>query len=201
MKYENYNEFNVSKSACRECEVGLSYDKVVCSDGNKVNPIVMITGECPGADEITLGLPFIGKAGKLLRSTMNEFGFRQTNSLISNIMPCRPFKNKFPTDNKLVKNCFDKWLKNEILLTRPKFILMCGAKPLKFLLGLEGITKIRGNWQTLEIEGLEIQCMPTLHPSYVLRKQYMDDGQMIRNRFRADVRDVGIAAEFIEEEN
>ena len=104
-KYNSYQEFNACKLKCRACPIGLVYDTVVPSDGNTSNPKVVIIGEAPGSDEITQGKPFIGKAGKLLRSTIEQFGFNNENCLITNTIPCRPQDNKFPSDNNLVKNC------------------------------------------------------------------------------------------------
>lgn len=182
----NYQEFEENKSKCRDCSVGLVYNCVVLSDGCKLNPQVIIIGEAPGAEEIINGKPFVGKAGKLLRSTLEKYGFNSSNSLITNTLPCRPENNKFPKDNNLVNDCVKKWLNKEIEITNPKYILLIGATPTKFLLNKIGITKLRGQW--FEYNG--IQCMPTYHPSFVLRKQYMAEGKTIRECFERDVMEV-----------
>lgn len=194
--FKNYEEFDASKNRCNICSIGKVYNKVVCSDGCKFNPIVMIIGEAAGSDEILVGLPFVGKAGKLLRSTLNEFGFRKTNSLISNVIPCRPKDNQFPKDDELVKSCFEKWLKNEILITHPKYLLLVGSQPLKFVLGLQGITHIRGDWYNFSLEDRIIETMPTYHPSFILRKMYMEEGKKIMEQFRDDIKEVAIKAGF-----
>ena len=193
MQYESYQEFEKAKLLCRKCSVGLVYNCVVPSDGNKINPIVLIIGECPGSEEVIKKLPFVGKAGKLLRKTLNEFGYRKTNSLISNTIPCRPEDNKFPSDSKLIDDCVYEWLREEIELSKPKYILLIGATPLKFLLGLTGITKLRGKWVNYK----DIQCMPTYHPSYVLRKEHMEEGKQIKADFVSDIKEVAIRAGFI----
>lgn len=195
--FNNYESFNLAKKNCNICSVGKVYNKVVCSDGNVENPTVIIIGECPGSDEIDQGIPFVGKAGKFLRSTLNEFGFRTTNSLISNVMPCRPENNKFPKDDDLVKSCFNKWLKIEISLTNPKYLLLVGAQPLKFVLGLNGITKIRGKWCLFANNGMSIHVMPTFHPSYVLRKMHMENGKKIVEEFKSDIKALAISAGFL----
>lgn len=186
----DYKEFEEAKLKCRDCLIGQVYNCVVPSDGNKINPIVMIIGEAAGADELIEGKPFIGKAGKLLRSTLNKFGYRKNNSLISNTIPCRPLDNKFPSDSELVEDCVKKWLKKEIELTNPKYILLIGATPLRYLMNLSGITKLRGNWLEYDPRNKNIPCMPTYHPSYVLRKQYMAEGKEIRNNFEQDIKEV-----------
>ena len=189
----NYQEFEEAKLKCRACEVGNVYNCVVPSDGNKKNPTVLIAGEAPGADEVIALKPFVGKAGKLLRKTLNEFGYRKTNSLITNTIPCRPEDNQFPKDSKLVDNCVYDWLQKEIEITKPKYILLIGATPTKFLLSMSGITKLRGQW--FEYRG--IPCMPTYHPSFVLRKQYMAEGKEIQKNFAQDIKTVAEKAGFI----
>jgi DNA polymerase len=177
---------------CRNCFVGNVHDKVVLSDGCKINPIVLAIGEAPGADEVLQGKPFVGQAGKLLRSTLNCFGYNKDNTLITNTIPCRPEFNKFPQDNALVMRCVEKWLYPEIEITQPRIILLIGATPLKFLLAMTGITKLRGQW--FEYKG--IPCMPTFHPSFVIRKQYMTEGPQISKDFNEDIKTVAIRAGF-----
>lgn len=197
MKYTTYEEFDKAKSACHKCEIGIIYGKIVLSQGCKTKPKVVFIGEAPGADEVIDGKPFVGKAGKLLRSTMNGHGFRQGNSLITNTIPCRPYLNKFPAEEKVVKSCVDKWLKEEMALLNPSYIVLVGATPLRYTLGLKGITSLRGKWLEWEINGKKIPCMPTYHPSYVLRKMYMEDGKQIQSDFSNDIKEVAKKAGII----
>ena len=155
--------------------------------------MVMAIGEAPGSEEILSLEPFVGKAGKLLRSTLNEFGFRRENTLISNALPCRPQDNNFPTDRALVENCVGMWLKEEIRLAGPKILLLVGAKPLKAVAGLDGITRVRGQWFVAEGCG----AMATFHPSFILRKEHMPEGPGILAQFRDDIRRVAVRAGFI----
>ena len=188
--YNNYSDFEKAKLCCNGCSIGRAYNKVVPSDGNKVNPTVLIIGEAPGKDELIANSPFVGKAGKLLRHTLNQFGFNETNSLITNTIPCRPQDNKFPSDKKLVYSCVHKWLWQEIILTNPKYIILVGATPTKYLLGMLGITKLRGQWYDLPDFDRPIKCMPIYHPSYVNRKKYMEEGKQIELDFINDIKEV-----------
>jgi DNA polymerase len=193
----NYRSFEEAKIKCRDCLIGKCYNVVVPSDGCKTNPIVLIIGEAPGSDEISLLRPFVGKSGKLLRYTLNQFGYRKSNSLISNTIPCRPENNKFPHDSELVEDCVKKWLKEEIELTNPHYILLIGATPLRYLIGLSGITKLRGQWLEYDPMNKKIPCMPTYHPSYVQRKEHMEDGKRIKEEFISDIKMVAEKAGFI----
>ena len=194
MEYmNNYSDFEKEKLLCRACEVGRVYNVVVPSDGNKINPTVLIAGEAPGIDEIEQGKPFVGKCGKLLRETLATYGFNENNCLISNTLPCRPEKNKFPKDKHLVFSCVEKWLVKEIEIVKPKLILLVGSTPTNYLLRQVGITKLRGQW--FEFKG--VPCMPIYHPSYVQRKMYMKEGLQIKSDFCKDIENVAKRAGFI----
>lgn len=184
----DYQLFEEKKVACRECYLGKIYDRVVCSDGWKDAPTVMVIGEAPGRDEVEEGRPFVGKAGKVLRAALNKYGFRKRNTVISNVIPCRPENNKFPTDKDIVKNCSEKWLFNEIRILKPKYLLLLGNQPLRFVLGLQGITRLRGNWYSFVIDDHSMECMPTFHPSYVCRKEHMSEGPEVIKQFEGDIR-------------
>ena len=183
-----YDEFDVQKVQCRECEIGKHYDTVVLSEGCRNNPVVMIIGESPGCTEIEKKRPFIGLAGQKLRHTIGEFGFRTTNTIISNVIPCRPLDNKFPTDRQLVMACVKRWLAQEIAILKPKFLLLLGNQALTYVLGYKGISSKRGEWY-------EGNCMPTYHPSYVLRKIREGDEQCGMD-FRTDIKEVADKAGF-----
>lgn len=196
--YKDYKSFEEAKQKCRSCLIGSVYDKVVLSCGCKTNPRVIILGEAPGKEEVLVGEPFVGKAGKLLRSILKDVGFKRSNALISNIIPCRPENNKFPQDVKLVKDCYDRWLKNEIALLQPNYLLLLGAQPLKYVLGMVGISSLRGQWYDIKDEnGRVIKCMPTFHPSYVLRKEYMAEGKFIKQAFIDDIKAVAKEAKIV----
>jgi len=175
-KYKNYQEFENAKIKCKTCYIGKYYNKVVLSDGYKKDPIILIIGEAPGKTEVELETPFIGASGKLLRKTLNDFGFNKGNSLITNIIPCRPLDNKFPTDKDVVAKCMQLWLKEEIILTNPKCLLLVGAKPLSYILSFKTNNDRyiinNGEWFGLNVNGNKIKCLATYHPAFILRKGY-----------------------------
>ena len=191
---ETYAAFNASKLACRACPVGWEYNRVIESDGNIVDPVVMVIGEAPGKDEVIAGRPFVGKSGRLLRDTLNAAGFGRDNTVITNVIPCRPKNNVFPADPSVVEACVDRWLRREIAILQPQFVILVGGKALKFVLGVDGITRNRGKW--VDLDGGSVKCIPTYHPSYVLRTQYMDEGLEIMEAFRSDIAVVAQLAGF-----
>lgn len=190
-KYTSYQEFEKEKILCRNCPIGRVYNRVVLSDGNKINPQVVIVGECPGSTEIELGLPFIGKAGQLLREYLRKYGFNKKNTLITNTIPCRPEANKFPTTAEsisYVENCVNNWVLEELRILSPDFILFLGAQSLKYVgKRTGGISKERGNPFYLSVGDKMALCMPTYHPSFVIRKQHMQEGKEVIAQFESDL--------------
>ncbi len=60
------------------------------------------------------------------------------------------------------------YLRNQVVLIKPKIIVLLGSIALKNILGEEhGITKDRGVWQ----EKNNILYMPTWHPAALLRDE------------------------------
>lgn len=187
--YESYASFEKEKEKCRACPVGKVYDEVVLSDGNKQNPKLIIIGEAPGREEIEEGKPFVGKSGKLLRNTMHKHGITTNNTLITNTIPCRPEKNKFPSDGAMVYRCRNAWLAEELRILKPNAILLVGSRPLLYTMGLKGITKLRGEvfHMKLKSNGHKVVVLSTFHPSFVLRKQHMKNGDEIMRNFANDI--------------
>lgn len=148
---------------CRRCQLcTLGRLQTVFADGNPQAELMFI-GEGPGADEDAQGLPFVGRAGQLLTDIIKAMGYARQEVYIANIVKCRPPGNRVPEPAE-GEACLP-YLRRQIQLVQPKVIVLLGATPLKFLLGLSGITKLRGQWRSYD----GIPVMPTLHPAYLLR--------------------------------
>ena len=156
------DELAVKAEECTLCGLHETRNRSVFGDGNRRAELMFI-GEGPGKDEDEQGGPFVGGAGQLLTKMINAMQFTREEIYIANIVKCRPPENRNPTDEE-AEQCLP-YLNRQIDIIRPKVIVLLGAVPLKYLLGLTGITKIRGSWY--EYRGIKI--MPTLHPAYLLR--------------------------------
>lgn len=171
--------------SCTACKTRELCRQVVVAVGQTEFPKVLVIGEAPGEQEDREGEPFVGQAGQLLRLVMRETGvLNRSNTLISNTLKCRPPNNKFPHD-ECPSICVSKWLDKEIELAKPARMILLGSVPLKYVAGLSGITRVRGQW--LSIRG--IRTMPTFHPSYVIRQEREGDASA-RSAFEADIADV-----------
>ncbi|MFH1682817.1 MAG: uracil-DNA glycosylase [Candidatus Woesearchaeota archaeon] len=103
---------------------------------------IMIVGEAPGAEEDRLGIPFVGRAGKLLDELLATNGFNREDIFITNSVRCRPPKNRDP-DKQELKAC-KHWLDEQISVIKPDLIIILGRIALKNLLGKDKISDIHG---------------------------------------------------------
>ena len=126
----------------------------------------MLIGEGPGADEDTQGEPFVGRAGQLMNKAFIGLGIKREEVYIANIVKCRPPQNRNPESDEEVA-CMD-YLRSQVMLVKPKIIVLLGSVALKNILGNEyGITASRGKW----IEKNGIIYIPTWHPAALLRDE------------------------------
>ena len=163
--YNNWEELEEVVKQCRKCRLCETRKNVVFGVGNREADIMFI-GEGPGADEDAQGEPFVGKAGKLMNMAFDMLGIKREEVYIANIVKCRPPNNRNPQDDE-ADNCLD-YLRNQVILVKPKIIVLLGSVALKNVLGKEyGITASRGKW--LERKG--ILYMPTWHPAALFRDE------------------------------
>lgn len=163
--YNNWEELEQSIINCNKCKLCQNRTNIVFGIGNK-NAEVMFIGEGPGADEDKQGIPFVGKAGQLMNKAFEGLGIDRGNVYIANIVKCRPPSNRVPEGDES-EACLN-YLRNQVILVKPKIIVLLGSTALKNILGKEyGITSARGNW----IERKGILYMPTWHPAALLRDE------------------------------
>lgn len=159
-----------STLACRGCGLAETRSKVVFGDGDPHSRLLFI-GEGPGADEDAEGLPFVGKAGKLLTQILTAAQISRKEVYITNIVKCRPPENRVPTPEEMV--VCDQHLQTQIMLINPALMVLLGNTPTKWILKTnEGISKIRGKW----FDWRGIAVMPMFHPSYLLRYAAATEG-------------------------
>ncbi|MQY83113.1 uracil-DNA glycosylase, partial [archaeon] len=86
--------------ACRLCPLHEGRMNPVVGDGCLDSPLVLV-GEAPGRKEDEQGKPFVGSAGKLLDSMLEEAGLERSKLFITNIVKCRPPKNRRPLSKEV----------------------------------------------------------------------------------------------------
>jgi DNA polymerase len=150
------------------CALKRSATNTVFADGNPQNRIMFI-GEAPGRDEDRQGLPFVGRAGKLLDKMMAAIDLDRTNAYITNVLNWRPPDNRDPSPEEAAM-CLP-FLRRHIELVNPEVIILLGAVAVRHIMGrTDGIMKTRGKWLDYNVSGRMVPVMPTLHPAYLLRQ-------------------------------
>jgi uracil-DNA glycosylase family 4 len=148
---------------CTRCKLHKTRNKIVFGDGSPKAQLVFV-GEGPGADEDMQGLPFVGRAGKLLTQMIEAMGLQRKDVYICNVVKCRPPQNRAPEPDE-VDPC-SPFLLRQIDAIHPKVVVCLGAVAAKTLLNTtKGISQFRGEW--LDWRGYSL--MATYHPAYLLR--------------------------------
>jgi uracil-DNA glycosylase len=148
---------------CTRCKLHKHRHTIVFGDGNPKAELVFV-GEGPGADEDAQGLPFVGRAGKLLTQMIEAMGLQRKDVYICNVVKCRPPENRTPEEDE-VSTC-SPFLLRQLDVISPKVIVCLGAVAAKTLLKTNrGISQFRGQW----LDFRSSKLMATYHPAYLLR--------------------------------
>jgi uracil-DNA glycosylase len=148
---------------CTRCKLHKHRHTIVFGDGNPKAELVFV-GEGPGADEDAQGLPFVGRAGKLLTQMIEAMGLQRKDVYICNVVKCRPPENRTPEEDE-VSTC-SPFLLRQLDVISPRVIVCLGAVAAKTLLKTNrGISQFRGQW----LDYRSSKLMATYHPAYLLR--------------------------------
>lgn len=150
------------------CGLKLRATNLVFADGNP-DADIMLVGEAPGREEDLQGKPFVGRSGQLLDRMLGAIGLDRTNVYIANTVPWRPPGNRTPSPSE-VAVCLP-FLYRQIELVAPKVLVALGGASASTLFETDtGITRLRGQWRELEVNGHSMRAVATLHPAYLLRQ-------------------------------
>ena len=148
---------------CTRCRLHKQRNKIVFGVGNPRAELVFV-GEGPGHDEDIQGLPFVGRAGKLLTQMIEAMGLQRDDVYICNVVKCRPPENRKPEDDE-VATC-SPYLYRQLDVIAPKAIVCLGATAAQALLKTkDSISRFRGTW----FDYRNTKLMVTYHPAYLLR--------------------------------
>lgn len=167
------NKLKEKLKTCEACALHIGRNNIVFSDGNK-DAKIMLIGEAPGADEDKIGLPFVGRAGKLLDEFLKEAGIERKNDIyIANTVKCRPPENRKPKQEEKIA-CQGN-LKMQIDVVKPKVIILCGATAMESFIEDKKLTITKARGKIFEYED-GIKLVPVFHPSYLLRQHSKELG-------------------------
>ncbi len=156
---ELYNECN----NCTSCELHKTRTNCVFGTGNKQADILFV-GEAPGENEDKTGIPFVGRAGKLLDQYLYAVDISREDIYIANILKCRPPKNRDPLPAE-EDACMD-YLRRQVKLINPKIIVCLGRiSAMRLIRPDYKITKEHGEW----VERGRFLITAVYHPALLLR--------------------------------
>ena len=154
-------------SGCVRCPLSQTRTKVVFGNGN-ADAELMFVGEAPGADEDRQGLPFVGRAGRLLDEMLAGIGLSREQVFVANVLKCRPPGNRDPQPNE-IETC-RPYLHEQVRLIEPRVVCTLGNFATKLLTGNQtGITRVRGTPQVHTLGERTVFVLPLFHPAAALR--------------------------------
>ncbi len=161
-------------SVCERCpELAATRHSVVFGAGN-ADAELMFVGEAPGASEDEQGLPFVGRAGKLLDTLLGEIGLQRADVFIANVLKCRPPGNRDPQPEEI--DACQEYLLRQVDLIEPTVICTLGNFATKLLRGEPvGITRLHGRPETVSIGARAVRLYPLFHPAAALYTPSMID--------------------------
>jgi uracil-DNA glycosylase len=164
---EALKEVYAQAQRCVRCqELAATRKSVVFGAGN-ADADLMFVGEAPGASEDEQGLPFVGRAGKLLETLLEEIGMTRKEVFIANTLKCRPPGNRDPLPVE-IENCRE-YLYRQVELIQPRVICSLGNFATKLLRGdPTGITRLHGKAEELTLGVRTVWLYPIFHPAAAL---------------------------------
>jgi DNA polymerase len=155
---------NTEADQCFKCGLHEEGEGIVFGVG-PADADIMLIGEAPGLNEQIDGMPFIGRAGKLLDDILTiGMGIKRDDVYLANILKCRPPENRDPSPEE--SRLCTPWLTQQIDTVNPKLIITIGKYASQFILGLDyTMGQMRG--KVYERNGRFV--VPTWHTAYALR--------------------------------
>ena len=163
-KAQALKQLQAQVTNCQQCPLSQTRTNTVFGQGNP-NARLVFVGEAPGFHEDQQGLPFVGRAGKLLDDILTKgMGLTRDDVYICNVLKCRPPQNRDPGSAEMV--CCQDFQEQQLKIIAPEVICCLGRIASQALLQTKNpMRELRGNWH----DYMGIKTMVTYHPAYLLR--------------------------------
>ncbi len=152
---------------CKLCRLWESRTNAVPGSGN-IDAEVVFVGEGPGRNEDLQGKPFVGAGGKLLDEMLTNAGLRREQVYITNIVKCRPPKNRKPKPDE-VETCTSNYLEKQLEFLKPKLVCTLGATSMEYFIGEKKIGENHGKLVRSKKNGIPV--LPTYHPASIFHNR------------------------------
>ena len=187
MKVQKLDKLKKNIQLIKNCELKKSARNLVFADGN-IDSKIMLIGEGPGAQEDSEGVPFVGRAGKLLDKMLVSIKLNRTKVYISNVVNYRPPLNRRPTEEEISR--YLPFLIHHIEIINPKILILLGSTALNAIIGNEEvISRARGKWIQRKIGNVKPWIIASFHPAFLMRQPEQKklawlDLKMVRDKIR-----------------
>lgn len=177
---------------CRACELWQKGTQTVFGDGRSAAD-VMLVGEQPGDKEDIAGRPFVGPAGHLLDTALEEAGIDRRRAYVTNVV--KHF-NWVPKGKRRIHrkpnmshiSACRPWLDAEIDAVKPRALVCLGATAAQAIIGRHfKVSQQRGELVECDLAPI---VTATVHPSSLLRVPPDVDRDAEIERFVSDLRRV-----------
>ncbi len=166
--YEDFRR-TLSGSGCDKCPALCAERRSIVVDRGNPRAKILIIGEAPGETEDRLAQAFVGRSGKVLDDVFASAGIdTNRDTLIANVVKCRPPKNRPPTPGEAA-NC-KPYLLRQIALQKPRALVLLGATAARHLAPAEGVAmrdRVGKPLELAQFPGVLIQVL--YHPAFLLR--------------------------------
>ena len=171
---EALKEVYAATQGCTRCPQLVAGRTTVVFGAGNADADLAFVGEAPGATEDEQGLPFVGRAGKLLDTLLAEIGMARNEAFVMNVLKCRPPGNRDPQPIE-IENCRE-YLYSQVELIQPRVLCTLGNFSTKLLRGdPSGITRVHGQPEVITLGRRSVRLYPLYHPAAALRTPAMLD--------------------------
>jgi DNA polymerase len=181
---------------CQGCDLYQRATQTVFGEGSDSAALVLV-GETPGDKEDLSGHPFVGPAGGLLDTALEQAGIDRSQTYVTNAV--KHFKWELRGKRRLHKKPAEReieactpWLLAEMTALQPKVVVCMGSTAARAAFGHSvRLSDLRGRFSPSR---LSAQTFITVHPSAILRlrarEEWRDDYLREHARFISELKQV-----------
>jgi uracil-DNA glycosylase len=175
---------------CRRCELWERATQGVPGEGSG-SARLMLVGEQPGDEEDLQGRPFVGPAGRLLRTLLDEAGIPAAQVFLTNAVKHFFFEprgkrriHKTPMQRHIA--ACHAWLEGELSRVQPAVIVTLGATALAAVYGGRIAIAQARTQKLVSAQGTPV--VATYHPSAILRVPDHEGRMKLRTTLVSDLK-------------
>ena len=132
---------------CDRCRLSEQRSNAVPGEGSPDTEVVFV-GEGPGQNEDRQGRPFVGAAGGLLEELLTMVGWKREDVFITNVVKCRPPKNRDPEPDEIA--ACQPFLRRQLEILDPAVLVTLGRFSLQTFMPGDRISRVHGTERPID---------------------------------------------------